>query len=138
MTTAQHGKRALFYADVTENATGTITKVPMLVDWTLDKDIDFVDTTHTESENKEDVDGFGNFNGTLNFNDDLDSDAIDTMTDGAIRTGILYRNHRAAAGKRKYDYGPMRFSMSASGGVSSKVGASVKFRAAGAITHGYA
>ena len=138
MATANHGKRALLIADCTPTADGTLTVVPMLVDWSLDADRDFVDTTHTESENKEDVEGFDNYSLQLNFNDDLDGTAVETFFDGQRRFFYLYKNYRAAAGKRKYDYGYGRGSLSSSGGVSAKVGHSTRLRAAGAITHGRA
>lgn len=140
MATAQHGRRALFYAEDgdTPTGSGTLSKVPMLVDWTIDRETDDVETTHTESENLEYVSGFPNFTGTLNFNDDADSDTVDKICDGQTRGGLLYRNRSAGVGKRKYDFGPMIFSMSASGGTKSKIGSQVKFKAGGAITHGYA
>jgi hypothetical protein len=138
MATAQHGRNALFYADVTPTADGSLSKIPMLVDWSIDKETDDVETTHTESSNKEYVSGFGNFNGTLNFNDDKDTDYIDILSDGLPRNGLLYRNRAAGVGKRKYDHGPLIFAMSAAGGVSAKVAGSLKFKAAGSVTHGYA
>ena len=140
MATAQHGRRALAYVETGANPTGTgaLSKIPMLVSWSFDKDTDDVETTHTESENKEYVSGFGNFNPTLSFNDDADSDTVDQVTDGQARNFLLYRNIRAGAGKRKYDYGPMILSMSADGGTTSKIGNQVKAKAAGTIIHGYA
>lgn len=138
MATAQHGLRCLFYADVTPTADGTISKVPMLVDWSLNKATDDVETTHSESVTKEYVSGLPDFSGTLNFNDDKDADAVDILTDGKARAGILYRNINAGAGKRKYDSGPMIFALQTSGGVTAKIAAQVSFKAAGAITHGYA
>lgn len=140
MATAQHGRKALFYAETGASPTGsgTLTKVPMLVDWSIDRETDDVETTHTESTNKEYVAGFPNFSGTISFNDDADSDIIDAIADGLARGGLLYRNIAAGAGKRKYDYGPMIFAMSGSGGTTAKVGAQLKFKAAGAIVHGYA
>lgn len=137
MAAAEHGRRARFIADVGSPAGTSAAIVPMLVDWTKDKSADVVDTTNCDDENKTNVLGLGNFTMTLNFNMDVDSDAVHTMCDGEARLFYHYTNRNAPVGKRRYDYGFGRFSLNESGGATAKNAQSVSLVAAGTITRAF-
>lgn len=138
MARAEHGRFAMAYADVTSGVTGTLTKVPMIVDYTFSGSTDDVEVTSTDSTNKEYLAGFANFEATINANLDADSDALYAVTDGLPRALLFYFNRNAVAGKRRYFYGPCIFSIDESGGVNASQKAAVKVKAGGAIVRGFA
>jgi hypothetical protein len=135
MATAKHGRRGRLYLEMGPNPTGTgaVSAVPMLVDWSIDRTTDKVDTTSCDSENKEYVQGFGDYKGQFSANMDADSDQLYAAADGLARNHIFYPDRDAAAGKRRYNYGPVMLDCSESGGVSAKLGQNGTFQAAGTI-----
>ena len=138
MARAEHGRFAMAYADVTSGVTGTLTKVPMIVDYSFSGGTDDVEVTSTDSTNKEYLAGFASFEATVNANLDADSDALYAVTDGLPRALLFYFNRNSAAGKRRYFYGPCIFSVDESGGVNASMKAAIKLKAAGAIVRGFA
>lgn len=131
MATASHGRRGALYLDTSPDADQVPTKIPMLVDWTVNRTVDRVETTSTDSENKEYVSGLPDYTGTFNLNMDADSDALYASADGKARMHYFYPDR---TNPRRYNYGPIMLDASESGGVTAKLGQSVNFAAAGAIT----
>ena len=134
MATAKHGRKGLIYLDMSAGANSMASVVPMLVDWSIDRTTDTVEVTSCDSSNKEYVSGFADYAGTLSANMDADSDQLYAAADGQARMHYFYPDRDAVAGKRRYNYGLIRLDASESGGVSAKLGQSVTFKAAGAIT----
>jgi hypothetical protein len=138
MARAEHGRFAEAYADLTTSNSGVLTVVPMILDYSWTGDVATVETTSCDSTNREYLSSFRDWTGTINANEDADSDALYAVTDGLPRAMLFYWNRNSAAGKRRYLYGPWIFSMDESGGVQSQQKAAIKVKAAGAITRGFA
>jgi hypothetical protein len=134
MATAKHGRKGLIYLDMSAGANSAASKVPMLVDWSIDRTTDSVETTSCDSENKEYVSGLADYSGQFSANMDADSDALYQAADGQARMHYFYPDRDAVAGKRRYNYGLIRIDASESGGATAKLGQSVTFKAAGPIT----
>jgi hypothetical protein len=134
MATAKHGRKGLLYLDMSAGANSMASKVPMIVDWSIDSAVDYIDVTSCDSDNKEDVAGLKAYTGQFSANMDADSDQLYTAADGQARMHYFYPDRDAVAGKRRYNYGLIRLDVSESGGASAKLGQSANFRAAGSIT----
>lgn len=134
MATAKHGRKGRILLDTSAGADSAATPVPMLVDWSIDRTTDSVETTSCDSDNKEYVSGYADYTGTFNANMDADSDALYAAADGLARMHYFYPDRDAVAGKRRYNYGLIMLDASESGGVTAKLGQAVTFKAAGPIT----
>lgn len=137
MATAKHGRKVRILLDMSTAADGVPVLVPMVVDWSTDRSTDDVETTHADSENKEYVSGFGDYSGQFSTNMDADSDLLYAAADGRARMHYLYPDRDAATPKKRYNYGLIILAVSESGGVTAKLGQSVTYKAAGAITRAF-
>jgi hypothetical protein len=134
MGTPKHGRKGRIIADVGATPGSGVAIVPMLVNWATDGSVDQVDTTNCDDDNKTSVSGLPNFELTFDVNMDADSDSVYAMCDGEARLFYHYPDRAAVAGKLRYNYGFGRFSLSESGGATSKLGQSITCVAAGSIT----
>lgn len=139
MGTPKHGRKGLLYLETGASPTGSgaVTAVPMLVDWTSDRATDDVDMTSTDDDNKVYVQGLPDYKGTYNCNMDADSDALFEAADGQARNHIFYPDRNAAAGKRRYNRGPIMLSINESGGVTAGLKQSVTYKAAGSVVRAF-
>lgn len=134
MATAKHGRKGLLYLDMSAGANSLASAVPMMVDWSIDRATDDVETTSCDSSNKEYVSGLADYSGQFSANMDADSDSLYQAADGQARMHYFYPDRDAVAGKRRYNYGFIMLNASESGGVTAKLSQSVTFKAAGQIT----
>lgn len=137
MASARHGKDGMIYLDCTALATGTLTLIPLIAEWSIDSSQEHVEVTSLGDTNKQYVSGLRDFKGTASGFMDADTDAIYTAADGVARDFILYPDRYAVAGKRRYSQGKVMVDVSESGGVGGALKVSISFMAAGDITRVY-